>query len=69
MSPVPVELSLRRKELDEMGAISRFFQITLSFRYREPAETVRTMAQARAGRLNCRVRNPAEAEFVGENLL
>ena len=57
-------------DLDEMAAIARFFQITLSFRYRgEPAETVRAIAKAMAGRLDYRVGNPAEAEFVVENLL
>jgi hypothetical protein len=34
-----------------------------------PAETVRAIAQAMAGRLNYRVRNAAEAEFVAEHLL
>jgi hypothetical protein len=58
------------KDLNEMAATARFFQITLSFRYRgEPAETVRAIARAMAGRLNYRVRNPADAEFVAENLL
>jgi hypothetical protein len=53
-----------------MAATARVFQITLSLRYRgEPAETVRAIAKAMAGRLNYRVCNPAEAEFVAENLL
>jgi hypothetical protein len=58
------------KDLDEMAAIAQHFQITLSFRYRgEPAATVRTIAKAMAFRLNYRVRNAAEAEFVAEHLL
>jgi threonine dehydrogenase-like Zn-dependent dehydrogenase len=58
------------KDLDEMAATAQHFQITLSFRYRaEPAETVRAIAKAMAGRLNYRVRNAAEAEFVAEHLL
>ena len=58
------------KDLDEMAATAQLFQITLSFRYRgEPAETVRAIAKATAGRLNYRVRNAAEAEFVAEHLL
>ena len=47
MTPVPLELPLRRG----------------------PAETVRAIAKAMAGRLNYRVRNAAEAEFVAEHLL
>ena len=58
------------EDLDQMAAIAQFFQITLSFRYRgEPAETVRAIAKATAGRLNYQVRNAAEAEFVAEHLL
>ena len=58
------------KDLDEMAATAQLFQITLSFRYcGEPAETVRAIAKAMAGRLNYRVRNAAEAEFVAEHLL
>src|ERR1035437_1263930 len=58
------------KDLDAMAATAQHFQITLSFRYRgEPAETVRAIAKAMAGRLNYRVRNAAEAEFVAEHLL
>ena len=58
------------QDLEEMAAIARYFQITLSFRYRgEPAETVRAIAKAMSGRLNYRVRNAAEAEFVAEHLL
>ena len=58
------------KDLDEMAATARYFQITLSFRYRgEPGETVRAIAKAMAGRLDYRVRNAAEAEFVAEHLL
>ena len=58
------------KDLDEMAATSRYFQITLGFRYRgESAETVRAIARAMAGRLDYRVRNAAEAEFVAEYLL
>ena len=46
------------------------FQVTLSFRYRgEPAETVRAIAKAMAGRLDYRVRDAAEAKFVAEQLL
>jgi hypothetical protein len=57
-------------DLDELAATARYFQVTLSFRYRgEPAETVRTVARAMAGRLNYRVRNAAEADFVAEHLL
>jgi hypothetical protein len=57
-------------DLDEMATIAQHFQITLSFRYRgEPAETVRAVAKAMAGRLNYRVRNAAEAEFAAEHLL
>jgi hypothetical protein len=57
-------------DLDEMAATARYFQITLSFRYRgEPGETVRAIAKAMAGRLDYRVRNAAEAEFVAEHLL
>jgi hypothetical protein len=41
------------KELDEMAAIASHYQVTLSFRYGgEPAETVRTIAKAMAGRLD-----------------
>jgi hypothetical protein len=58
------------EDLDRMAAAAQFFQITLTFRYRgEPAETVRSIAKAMAGRLNYRVRNAAEAEFVAEHLL
>ncbi|MCX6628832.1 MAG: hypothetical protein NTW28_14520 [Candidatus Solibacter sp.] len=58
------------KDLDEMAATAQHFQITLSFRYRgEPAETVRAIAKAMAGRLNYRVSNAAEAEVVAEHLL
>ena len=58
------------KDLDEMAATARYFQITLSFRYRgEPGETVRAIAKAMEGRLDYRVRNAAEAEFVAEHLL
>ncbi len=58
------------KDLDEMASTSRYFQITLSFRYRgEPGETVRAIAKAMAGRLDYRVRNAAEAAFVAEHLL
>jgi hypothetical protein len=58
------------EDLDRMAAAAQFFQITLTFRYRgEPAETVRAIAKAMAGRLNYRVRNAAEAEFVAEHLL
>jgi hypothetical protein len=58
------------EDLDEMAAIAQHFQITLSFRYRgEPAETVRAVSKAMSGRLNYRVRNAAEAEFVAEHLL
>jgi len=58
------------KDLDAMAATAQHFQITLSFRYRgEPGETVRAIAKAMAGRLNYRVRNAAEAEFVAEHLL
>ena len=64
--PGPVD----EKDLDAMAAIAQHFQITLSFRYRgEPAESVRAIAKAMAGRLDYRVRNPAEAEFVAEHLL
>jgi hypothetical protein len=62
--PVP------EKDLDEMAAIAQHFQITLSFHYRgEPGETVRATAKAMAGRLDYRVRDAAEAEFVAEHLL
>jgi hypothetical protein len=58
------------KDLDAMAATARHFQITLSFRYRgEPAATVRAIAKAMSGRLNYRVRNATEAEFVAEHLL
>ena len=58
------------RDLDEMAATARYFQVTLSFRYRgEPADTVRAVARAMAGRLDYRVRNAAEAEFVAEHLL
>jgi hypothetical protein len=58
------------EDLDLMAATAQFFQITLTFRYRgEPAETVRAIAKATAGRLNYRVCNAAEAEFVAEHLL
>ena len=58
------------QDLDEMAATAQQFQVTLSFRYRgEPAEAVRAIAKATAGRLNYRVRNAAEAEFVAEHLL
>ena len=58
------------KELDEMAAIASHYQVTLSFRYGgEPAETVRTIAKAMAGRLDYRVRDAAEAKFVAEQLL
>jgi hypothetical protein len=58
------------QDFDEMAAIAQHFQITLSFRYRgEPGETVRAIARAMASRLNYRVRNAAEAEFVAEHLL
>ncbi len=61
---------IAEEDLDEMAATARFFQITLSFRYRgEPAETVRAIAKAMAGRLDYRVRDAAEAEFVVEQLL
>lgn len=57
-------------DLEEMAATAQHFQITLSFRYRrEPAETVRGIAKVMAGRLNYRVRNAAEAEFVAEHLV
>jgi hypothetical protein len=57
-------------DLDEMAATARHFQITLSFRYHgEPGETVRAIAKTMAGRLDYRVRNAAEAEFVAEHLL
>jgi hypothetical protein len=53
-----------------MAATAQHFQITLSFRYsREPAETIRSIAKVMAGRLNYRVRNAAEAEFVAEHLV
>jgi hypothetical protein len=58
------------KELDKMAATANHFQFTLSFRYGgEPAETVRTIAKAMAGRLDYRVRDAAEAKFVAEQLL
>jgi hypothetical protein len=58
------------QDLDQMAAAAQFFQITLTFRYRgEPAETVRAIAKATAGRLNYQVRTAAEAEFVAEHLL
>ena len=58
------------KDLDEMAATANQFQVTLSFRYGgEPAETVRTIAKAMAGRLDYRVRDAAEAKFVAEQLL
>jgi hypothetical protein len=61
---------IAEEDLEQMAAIARFFQITLTFHYRgEPAETVRAVAKATAGRLNYRVRNAAEAEFVAEHLL
>jgi hypothetical protein len=57
-------------DLEELAAIARHFQITLSFHYRgESAETVRGIAKATASRLNYRVRNAAEADFVAEHLL
>jgi hypothetical protein len=58
------------EDLDALAATAQHFQITLSFHYRgESAETVRAVAKAMAGRLNYRVRNAAEAEFVAEHLL
>lgn len=61
---------LAEADLDNLAATAQHFQITLTFRYRgEPAETVRAIAKATAGRLNYRVCNAAEAEFVAENLL
>ena len=58
------------KHLDEMAATAQQFQIILSFPYRgEPAQTVRDTAKATGGKLNYRVRNAAEAEFVAEALL
>jgi len=58
------------EEFDEMAATANHFQVTLSFRYGgEPAETVRTIAKAMAGRLDYRVRDAAEAKFVAEQLL
>src|ERR1019366_4025518 len=61
---------LAENDLDEMAATAQHFQITLTFRYRgEPAETVRAIAKVMSGRLNYRVRNAAEAEFVAEHLL
>jgi hypothetical protein len=57
-------------DLDELAAIAQHFQITLSFRYRgEPPEAVRTIAKTMSGRLDYRVRDAAEAEFVAEQLL
>jgi hypothetical protein len=62
--------AVAEEDLDEMAAIARNFQITLSFRYRgEPAETVRAIGKAMAGRLDYRVRDAAAAEFVAEHLL
>ncbi len=53
-----------------MAATAQQFQITLSFPYRgEPAQTVRAIAKATGGKLNYRVRNAAEVEFVAEDLL
>jgi hypothetical protein len=58
------------EDLDRMAAVAQFFQVTLTFRYLgEPAETVRAIAKATAGRLNYHVRNAAEAEFAAEHLL
>jgi hypothetical protein len=57
-------------DFDEIAAAARHFQVTLGFRYGgEPAETVRAIARAMAGRLDYRVRNAAEAELVGAQLL
>jgi hypothetical protein len=56
--------------LDAMAAAAQHFQVTLSFPYRgEPAATVRATAKAMGGRVNYRVRNAGEAEFVAESLL
>jgi hypothetical protein len=58
------------QHLDEMAATAQQFQVTLSFPYRgEPAETVRATAKITGGRINYRVRNAAEAEFVAESLI
>ena len=58
------------QHLDEMAATAQQFQVTLSFHYLgESAADVRAIAKAVAGRLNYRVRNAAEAEFVAEALL
>jgi hypothetical protein len=58
------------KELDEMAAIANQFHVKLGFRYSgEPAETVRSIAKATAGRLDFRVSDAAEAKFVAEQLL
>jgi hypothetical protein len=58
------------QNLDEMAATAQQFQVTLSFPYLgEPAGTVRAAAKATGGRINYRVRNAAEAEFVAESLL
>ena len=57
-------------DLDALAAAAQHFQVTLSFRYRgEPAETVRAIGRAMAGRLNYRVRSAEDAEFVAAELL
>ncbi len=58
------------QNLDQMAATAQQFQITLSFSYcGEPAQSVRETAKATGGKLNYRVRNAAEVEFVAEALL
>jgi hypothetical protein len=58
------------EELEELAAVARQFQVTLSFRYGgEPGERVQAVARATAGRLNYRVPNASAAEFVAEHLL
>ena len=58
------------QHLDEMAAAAQHYQVTLSFPYRgEPPATVRATSKATGGRINYRVCNAAEAEFVAESLL
>ena len=61
-------------DLDEMAAIARQFQITLTFgrsgtddRFLSPVN-LSSIARATAGRVDFHVKDAAEAEFVAENL-
>jgi hypothetical protein len=57
-------------DVEALAVASRQFQVTLSFRFRsESGATLDRVAKATGGRVNYRVRNPAEAEIVMEHLV